>query len=461
MNLNFNLNPDAYSFVELANLLSLKKNYTDKDVIKNKENRIKQLEQNKTLGFEERRNIIFFIDTISEKLIINIKKSDDNTSDERNFSVGTWNNKYTPTEQYGSNVIITNSNLISGKNSEISAGRVAQDGIDAPPGYLNPINVKTISQTVNIDSRFRKEYYKTSSSDYSIHLTEKQQKVVSMKLAGVEIPTCWYAVSKSLQNNSFLIIDNDETTDNAWLVTLPDGNYEPWWIGNTETQSIIQTINQAIALATNGTVVSDGTFTANAAGTSLNASDDITYTLDRRNGKSVFARGENYTTDVNLSNNVSLRFNVDSDGNLDMNVNIQLKLGWMLGFRAAQYNIALPGDEDSIGAVSEAPCYIVGPRYGFISINDYQKNSGPPFILNYSDSSTDMNVISRINLANIIQSNVGYQNADANGLSRTREYFGPVDIQRLDIKFIDEFGRTLDFNNMDWSFTLTFEKLYD
>jgi hypothetical protein len=456
MNLNFNLNPDSYSFVELANLLSLKKNYTDKDVIKSKQNRIKQLEQNKTLGFEERRNITFFIDTISEKLIINMKNSDDDSS-----AVGTWDNKYTPTQQYGSNIIITNPNIISGKKSQITEGRVAQDGIDAPPGYLNPINVKTISQTVNIDSRFRKEYYKTSSSDYYIQLTEKQQKVVSMKLSGVEIPTSWYAVSKSLQNNSFLIIDNDKTTDNAWLVTLPDGNYEQWWIGNAETESIIKTVNQAIALATPGTVVTDGTFTANDGGTSLNASYDITYTIDRRNGKSIFARGEEYTTDLTLSNNVSLRFNVDSDGNLDMNVNIQLKLGWMLGFRVAQYNIALPDDEDSMGAVSEAPCYIVGPRYGFISINDYQKNSGPPFILNYTDSSTDMNVISRINLAKSFQDNVGYQNAEGTGISRTREYFGPVDIQRLDIKFLDEFGRILDFNNMDWSFTLTFEKLYD
>ena len=34
MNLNFNLNPDAYTFLELSNLLSLKKNYNNKDVIR-------------------------------------------------------------------------------------------------------------------------------------------------------------------------------------------------------------------------------------------------------------------------------------------------------------------------------------------------------------------------------------------------------------------------------------------
>ena len=46
-------------------------------------------------------------------------------------------------------------------------------------------------------------------------------------------------------------------------------------------------------------------------------------------------------------------------------------------------------------------------------------------------------------------------------LNRTREYFGPVNIQKLEIKVYDEYGRILDLNNMDWSFTLAFEKLYD
>ena len=46
-------------------------------------------------------------------------------------------------------------------------------------------------------------------------------------------------------------------------------------------------------------------------------------------------------------------------------------------------------------------------------------------------------------------------------LNRTREYFGPVDIQRLSIQLLDEFGRVIDLNNMDWSFVLSFVCLYD
>ena len=44
---------------------------------------------------------------------------------------------------------------------------------------------------------------------------------------------------------------------------------------------------------------------------------------------------------------------------------------------------------------------------------------------------------------------------------RTREYFGAVDIQKLQITMYDEYGRIINLNNMDWSFTLEFDKLYD
>jgi hypothetical protein len=42
-----------------------------------------------------------------------------------------------------------------------------------------------------------------------------------------------------------------------------------------------------------------------------------------------------------------------------------------------------------------------------------------------------------------------------------RIYFGPTDLNRLDIKIYDDFGRIVDINNADYSFTLKIEVLYD
>ena len=39
---------------------------------------------------------------------------------------------------------------------------------------------------------------------------------------------------------------------------------------------------------------------------------------------------------------------------------------------------------------------------------------------------------------------------------RKRKYFSPVDISRINIKLLDEYGNILDLNNMDFSFSLEF-----
>ena len=45
-------------------------------------------------------------------------------------------------------------------------------------------------------------------------------------------------------------------------------------------------------------------------------------------------------------------------------------------------------------------------------------------------------------------------------VSFVRQYTGPVNINRLKIQLLDEYGRILDLNNMDFSFILKFKSLY-
>ena len=44
--------------------------------------------------------------------------------------------------------------------------------------------------------------------------------------------------------------------------------------------------------------------------------------------------------------------------------------------------------------------------------------------------------------------------------NNTRKYFGPVTIKRLEVELLDEYGNTVDMNNMDWSFSLKARRLY-
>ena len=46
-------------------------------------------------------------------------------------------------------------------------------------------------------------------------------------------------------------------------------------------------------------------------------------------------------------------------------------------------------------------------------------------------------------------------------VAQPREYFGPVNIQTLNIQLLDEYGRIVDLNNMDFNFCLSLITIYD
>ena len=116
-------------------------------------------------------------------------------------------------------------------------------------------------------------------------------------------------------------------------------------------------------------------------------------------------------------------------------------------------------------ATSEGICFITGPRYGFLAIDDFQKNRGKAHMLAFANSSLDENIMVRINLAAVKDKEGVYKSANDPGLTTTmntsRDYFGPVDIQKIKVTLYDEYGRVMDINNMNWSFTITLERLYD
>jgi len=434
---NLNLNSDAYNDNELEKILRLPASYNVQDLDKAKQILTKSMGNRNHLGSEKKREISFFLDTITLRLRNRLNAADENHT----------------VIQQGSNFIIENPDRLIGKKAEIDKGRIALESQSAPPGYLNPINVRTITQAISIDSRFRPNYYATKSTNFSIVLPAIQKNVVSLRVSSIELPTTYYAVSRNNGNSTCLFIDSSDP-EKGWLLTLPDGNYEQSWAENSNAASIEKALNDAIAKALPVALDEVGHATPNPSGTTLTAAD-LTYNLDRISGKSFFTT---VTGGILATDGFSLRFNVDNEGSLNLETNLQMKLGWQLGFRAAEY-LANPT------CVSEGICLVCGPRYGFVSIDDHQKNTGPSFIVAYANSILQDNIITRINLAEL-QADVGvYQSSSDPGLStqlnRMREYFGPVDIQRLHISLYDEFGRIIDLNNMDWSIMLVFEVLYN
>ena len=95
----------------------------------------------------------------------------------------------------------------------------------------------------------------------------------------------------------------------------------------------------------------------------------------------------------------------------------------------------------------------IGNRYFYISVNDFQNHHNRAFISPMQEETlNDGNILGKF------QCDCGNIIANSNP---ERIYFGPTNISRLHIKLLDEFGRIVDLNNADYSFTLELEILYD
>lgn len=422
---NFNLEIDNYTDLELEELLSLVKPYDETVIIQSKNTLKEKLLNVNNLDINRKDKLLLFLDNLTFKLLANLDRS---RSLKNPFAVS--NNDYKNSViSIGNNFIIEDNNTKEGKFANSADGRLV-DNESYPAGFLNPINIKTIKRAINIDTKFRPDYFLTKSTNFTITLPDKLTKVVSMRLSSVEIPLTFYALSTSLNNNVFTITD----ASGLHVVVIPSGNYDSKLTDDNANIYIVNAVNDAMQFA----------------GVDMSM---VVFTVDPVSGRSVFATPVGA---VNLSS-FTINFNVDANGVTDNNVPLLLRLGWQLGFRSASY----------IGevAISEGICYIAGPQYAFVAINDYNNSSNNYFKAAFSESILSPHIIGRINLARLLEDNGAYKSGQDDNyndsIDRTRDYFGPTDILRLTITLYDEYGRVIDLNNMDWSFVLSFICLYD
>lgn len=453
------LNIENYDISEMEELLSLQQsNYTINMIQMQKNELQNKVHNDQTLNMDSRENINDFIDKVSSALEDALKKNAPKPPP----------SQFTDLKQNVSEVsghfLIQNPNDIDRYSQPSTSGIVSENG--APPGIINPIKYKTIKKTINIDSRFRPNYYNSSSSDLYVDLPERIDNITKMSLTSLEIPLSFYTFSNGLGNNVFKIeyevLQGTEISLMEFPVILPDGNYQVEFVDDTSAKSIEIAINEALRAAIIG---------PNPLAPIHPLMQYLRYTVDPTTCKSVFAMNSDFTNPVDPSE-ASLKgwgilFNVNENGKLDPEAPLPFRLGWALGFRTAAYRMHVLNKTtywDSGSCASEGICYPKGPNYIYISIDDYCNNSNNYFKAIYNDSINNNNIFARINLASIISSSgiysVGGDDSFSTSLSRSREYFGPVNIQKLRITIYDEYGRVVLLNNMDWSICLMFECIY-
>jgi hypothetical protein len=437
---NLDLDIKNYNIYDIEKFFRLKSNskYTASDV-ELKEYQIRdQLLNSGHIDKRFKRELIEFL-TTAKQWIISVNCTVDNIANNvpstipKNYKLDTIEPKLVNEPPYSRNGDIIN---------RPDVNFVYTDNSQYLPGKMNPINTRTITKCVNIDTRFRDNIYNTSSTDFTVQIPTKFNKVVSMELSALELPISFYGISANNGNN-FLYIGVEYTSHNypdviintSKIVIIPDGNYN--------TNDLLSTINTILCPKdiNGGMLDPTNIFSHICLKTNLtvDGSGSGKITIGPINENS-----PNYIT-------ISLDFSRDIIGKQD-NIEITRKLGWNLGFIKTMYN-------GSMCYTSESIIDTKINRYIYLSIEDFNKNANSPFISIFNQSILTDDILARISIKgthfNLLK------DSDMTIISEPRIYFGPVDIQRLRIRLLDEFGKVLDMNHSNYSFCLTLKMMYD
>lgn len=287
------------------------------------------------------------------------------------------------------------------------------------PGDLN--SVKRITQLINLNlnSCFRHNYYASNPCDFQYFIPTEIKNVLSMRLASIEMPNAWYLFSQLKKNNTFNICICLCGETKIYPIVVPDGNYDCDSLQNYLNTTYFYEAEKD------------------------NPLKYIKFSIHPHNFKTTFELTLNHPATFSYS----LQF-VD-----DINQNIMNTMGWTLGFRLGNY-LDITGP-----IVSEGLFDAGGDRYIFMAITDYQYNNNISNIVGFDKSMLNEDIIAKIPIVNGKLSLLIDENN--NPLAKSRKYNGPVNLSKLHIKIIDKFGKVIDFNNMDYSFTLELEVLYE
>jgi hypothetical protein len=383
---------------------------------------------------------------------------------------------------------------------------------------LNPTLKNTNVQHMVIDSQFRQNIFPytpnptgtSSSTDFTLDLSDHIKNALSLKLYSYQIPYSWYTVDATLGTSCFWV----EYNNTSYPIQIGDGNYS--------RPDLITAIQAQLDISFN-----------NPSGITPHL--DISY--NPVNGRSVFYFAPQDTTPfvVNI-----IFYNKDRNNSCNglcgNTMKVNNNLGWLLGYRSDNDTIFeivvdsslnyLSGGTITNGVWSKSPIDVYGTKYLMVVLDDFNQNHLNSGLINIVDTDTTLSVpdyfnesipsvcapdpalnntvspfyvqsmprsltkaqIDSINkrldnmkntykhrisgptttdvFAVIPLKKQGFETGDmivdfgSSLMINTRTYFGPVNITRLRVTLQDDKGNVINMHGADWSISIIVETLY-
>ena len=461
------LDINNYTIKELINFFKLENNYSADD-LDNKEgelisNILKVYNNNNNNdndndnNIEYRNEIISFIKTgkqvLASKLMISKNKEAERryNRDQTPSSYKTQSSTPATLEESEDANITNKSNIPSnlpnkynnvGKIINPASNHPALQRQSIPSNSINGYNVETNVSNYIYNTRFRDNYFGSSSSNCSFTLPNKIKNVIAISLAGIQIPNVSNTFSSVNETNQIYIYE--ETTGLNAIVSIPSGNYT--------ITTFAPVLEKAINLQVIGSYPNRFTVTINDNLNTLNIINSTnTFRINiLKKTSSIDALYDcaefDYTHALNTNYDAS-----------DVKKKIKpsdyfTTMGYLMGFRQIEY----------IGSKSytcEAPFDDSLQDYYYFELNDYNDYQYdttygilPTYVLS-------KNIIAVLPITT--PKYISTFDNNSNEIYKTRNYNSPVDISKISIKILSPEGLLVDLHSIDYSFILQVTTIYD
>lgn len=431
--MDIDLNIENYKLGEIEQFFRLSIPYTLNDILKNEKQILHIIIQDKKFNVERKSDFIEFMKKAKQQLISNLRKmfdkmlqNEDDLEEEEfviQHDVGKIFNQTSVQEMGGNSFVQTQE---TNSFNDMTDPRKYLNPIETYPTHvarskLNILKRKTVIQTVILNSLFREDYKNTSSADFNLVLPYQFKNVLSLRLSSIQLPNVLYCFSSNKMNN-IMYISEDTTNEMEELeikikgsrgtVILPDGNYTLCEIAKVLETCINEQLN-----------------------------------IDPPRFEVKVHESTQKICISNISRSFSINFLKDVESN-DFNST----LGWTLGFRQMNY-------KGYTSYTTESIYNSVASDYIFFVLNDFNNSQAQNIVAMFQKSYIGNNILAMIPLTSS-SFHICFDNG-SDFIEKKREYFGPVNLQRMKIELRNQYGELLDLNGMDFSFSLEVELGYD
>lgn len=346
---------------------------------------------------------------------------------------------------------------------------------------INPIKKDVNIFSVNIDSIFRSDK-NTNTNSFFYNFDTPLKNIISYKVQSIELPSVWYDLSQYKKNNQFTIITynhknnlNIDVSSTTHVINIPDGNYSVSEL-STNLKNYFENIGNGLNYLT-FEIDEINAKTIFRVKTNIDSSTIQPYNPSNAyyNPNFYFEIYFDLKEDIELRNKINI---LESKNEcelicqekklLELNIrDFKKNFGYLIGFTKPYYKVNINNmklEEFKITPSFTFKGYLESEnvfgetidRYILLYIDDFNNNVKNNFVTEGNLNSS--NIIGKIPITSPSYSIINQNNN--NSIYKNKEFYGPVNIKRINLQLLNKFGDLIDIKTNNWSLTLQFTQIY-